>query len=77
MQRIIKLYTFGHYQRILTLIFGIILIFSFISRLYAQNATFRAGASTANITPALGSGIVGNFGIPPPANFVHDELQKY
>ncbi|OYZ31873.1 MAG: hypothetical protein B7Y24_08205 [Sphingobacteriales bacterium 16-39-50] len=44
------------------------------SRLYAQNVTFRAGASTANITPPLGSGIVGNFGIPPPANYVHDEL---
>jgi neutral ceramidase len=74
MQRIIKLATFGHYQRMLTLIFGFILIFSFDSQLYAQNATFMAGASTANITPALGSGIVGNFGIPPPANFVHDEL---
>ncbi len=74
MQRIIKLATFGHYQRMLTLIFGFILIFSFDPQLYAQNATFMAGASTANITPALGSGIVGNFGIPPPANFVHDEL---
>lgn len=40
----------------------------------AQQAVFRAGASTANITPPLGSGIVGNFGIPPPANHVHDEL---
>jgi neutral ceramidase len=74
MQRIIKLSTFGYYQGILTLILGFILIFSFDSRLHAQNAAFRAGASTANITPPLGSGIVGNFGIPPPANYVHDEL---
>ena len=74
MQRITKFYTYGHYLRLLTLIFGFILIFSFDSWLYAQNATFRAGASTANITPPLGSGIVGNFGIPPPANYVHDEL---
>lgn len=35
---------------------------------------FRAGASTSNITPALGKGIVGNFGIPPPATHVHDQL---
>ena len=48
------------------------LLFPFLST--AQNTTFRAGASTANITPPLGSGLVGNFGIPPPANYVHDEL---
>jgi len=74
MQRIIKFYAYGHYLRLLTLILGFILILSFDSRLYAQNATFRAGASTSNITPPLGSGLVGNFGIPPPANYVHDEL---
>lgn len=74
MQRIIKFYAYGHYVRLLTLIFGFILIFSFDSWLYAQNVVFRAGASTANITPPLGSGLVGNFGIPPPANYVHDEL---
>ena len=44
------------------------------SALYAQSVVFRAGASTANITPPLGSGLVGNFGVPPPANYVHDEL---
>lgn len=33
-----------------------------------------AGAATANITPWLGDGLVGNFGTPPPAKFVHDEL---
>lgn len=35
---------------------------------------FQAGAATANITPPLGGGLVGNFGTPPPANHVHDEL---
>jgi neutral ceramidase len=35
---------------------------------------FKAGAATANITPFLGGGIVGNYGNPPPAAHVHDEL---
>lgn len=35
---------------------------------------FEAGAATANITPFLGGGLVGNFGAPPPAAHVHDEL---
>ncbi len=42
---------------------------------FSQETVFRAGASTSNITPPLGSGIVGNFGNPPPAMYVHDELQ--
>jgi hypothetical protein len=50
------------------------LIFCFSNLSFGQNKTFRAGASTTNITPPLGEGIVGNFGIPPPANHVHDEL---
>ena len=33
-----------------------------------------AGAATANITPWLGDGLVGNFGTPPPAKSIHDEL---
>ncbi|MEX2568893.1 MAG: neutral/alkaline non-lysosomal ceramidase N-terminal domain-containing protein [Cyclobacteriaceae bacterium] len=37
---------------------------------------FLAGASTSNITPSLGKGIVGNFGKPPPAVHVHDELHS-
>lgn len=41
---------------------------------FSQNKVFLAGASTTNITPPLGAGIVGNFGIPPPAAHVHDEL---
>ncbi len=35
---------------------------------------FLAGAATANITPWLGDGLVGNFGTPPPAKYIHDEL---
>lgn len=35
---------------------------------------FRAGASLSNITPPLGEGIVGNFGTPPPAKHIHDQL---
>lgn len=42
--------------------------------LLAQTPVFKAGAATVNITPALGGGIVGNFGVPPPAAYIHDEL---
>lgn len=35
--------------------------------------TFRAGAATSNITPALGGGIVGGFQ-PIPSTHIHDEL---
>jgi len=44
--------------------------------LFAQNTTtgLQAGAATSNITPFLGGGIVGNFGNPPPAEYIHDEL---
>ena len=34
-----------------------------------------AGAATSNITPWLGGGVVGNFGTPPPAKYIHDELK--
>jgi len=37
---------------------------------------FKAGASKSNITPFLGGGLVGNFGTPPPATNVHDELHS-
>ncbi|MBM3859498.1 MAG: hypothetical protein FJ395_07610 [Verrucomicrobia bacterium] len=39
-----------------------------------QKKQFMAGAATSNITPWLGDGLVGNFGTPPPAKHVHDEL---
>jgi len=35
---------------------------------------FRAGAAVSNVTPPLGEGIVGNFGTPPPAEHIHDQL---
>ncbi len=36
--------------------------------------SFMVGAATSNITPWLGDGLVGNFGTPPAAKYVHDEL---
>lgn len=39
-----------------------------------EGKVFRAGASLSNITPPLGMGIVGNFGNPPPAEHIHDQL---
>jgi len=39
-----------------------------------EEKPFLVGAATANITPWLGGGLVGNFGTPPPAKYVHDEL---
>src|ERR1043166_6181205 len=44
-------------------------------RLHAQSAprVFRAGAATSNITPLLGSAIIGGF-VPFPSTHVHDEL---
>lgn len=35
---------------------------------------FQAGAAISNITPWLGGGLVGNFGTPPAAEYVHDQL---
>ncbi len=63
----------------------ILLIFISIQAVNAQIGTsakksnnpekvFKAGAATTNITPFLGGGLVGNYGTPPPANHVHDEL---
>jgi neutral ceramidase len=34
---------------------------------------FRAGAATSNITPFIGAGIVGGWGVPPSTH-IHDEL---
>jgi neutral ceramidase len=39
----------------------------------SQNKVFRAGAATSNITPPLGEGIVGGWGVPP-ATHIHDQL---
>ncbi len=35
---------------------------------------FKAGVSSSDITPPLGLGIVGNYGNPPPARHIHDQL---
>ena len=40
----------------------------------AEKKPFLAGAASSNITPWLGDGLVGNFGTPPPAETIHDEL---
>lgn len=59
------------------------ILFLFFTHLHSINAQervsdkiFKAGASTTNITPYLGGGIVGNFGGPPEAKYVHDELHN-
>jgi neutral ceramidase len=39
----------------------------------AEDAVFRAGAATSNITPRLGGDIVGGF-LPIPSKHVHDQL---
>lgn len=41
---------------------------------FTQKGAFKAGASMNDITPYLGGGIVGNFGVPPAAEYVHDPL---
>src|SRR5690554_6436593 len=45
-----------------------------VNDLKAQAKIFMAGASTSNITPSLGGGLIGNFGTPPPAQHIHDQL---
>jgi hypothetical protein len=58
-------------RRILVVVF---LMWSIATPLQAQpKAKFRAGAATSNVTPPLGSSIVGGF-VPFPATHVHDEL---
>ena len=42
----------------------------------SSEKVFKAGAATNNITPPLGGGIVGNFGTPPEAVHVNDELHN-
>jgi len=59
---------------------GIALFGALCTPLLAESAApsktkqFRAGVATSNITPWLGGGLVGNFGKPPRAQYVHDEL---
>src|SRR5690554_5010662 len=54
---------------------GLVFLLLFtVSDLKAQGEIFKAGASISNITPSLGGGIIGNFGNPPPAQHIHDQL---
>ena len=46
----------------------------YTSFVFAQNPVFRAGASTANITPYLGEGIAGGWIPLPLATNIHDEI---
>ena len=48
-------------------------ILQLISMGHSAHAQLRAGAATSNITPELGSEIIGGF-VPFPATHVHDEL---
>ncbi len=68
------------YFRSLSCLIGLVLFGVVCATLPAEAAAasktkqLRAGVAAANITPWLGQGLVGNFGTPPPAQYVHDEL---
>ncbi len=62
------------YRRALLALTAISLLISPAVAAAPAKKTFRAGVATSNITPWLGDGLVGNFGTPPPAKYVHDEL---
>ncbi len=63
----------GEYFIPLRILSGIyMLLFQFPA--YAQQVVFRAGASTANISPSLGEGIAGGWMPLPLATHIHDEL---
>lgn len=51
-----------------------VFLFCCTSAIYAQTAVFRAGASTANISPSLGEGIAGGWMPLPLSTHIHDEL---
>ena len=53
---------------------GCVLILFFQFPAFAQQTVFRAGASTANISPSLGEGIAGGWMPLPIATYIHDEL---
>jgi hypothetical protein len=63
-------------SKILFLLLTILTLQVICSALYArkQPYTLQAGASFSNITPYLDGGIVGNYGVPPEAKYIHDEL---
>ena len=62
------------HQRASLILTTILLLVAPLLALAADKKPFRAGVATSNITPWLDDGLVGNFGTPPPAKYVHDEL---
>src|SRR5690606_41126143 len=68
----------GYFNRLGSEIFKMTLLMFFLLLTVAdakdQGKVFKAGASISNITPSLGGGIIGNFGNPPPAQHIHDQL---
>lgn len=60
--------------RFLSVCMASIFLLCFTSFVLAQNPVFRAGASTANITPYLGKGIAGGWNPLPLATNIHDEI---
>jgi hypothetical protein len=66
-----------HHKNVVLLIIGFVFLQPLLGSAPGQAKqpppTFRAGAATSNITPPLGSDIIGGFA-PFPATHVHDEL---
>jgi len=62
------------HQRASLILTTILLLVAPLLALATDKKPFRAGVATSNITPWLDDGLVGNFGTPPPAKYVHDEL---
>jgi len=62
------------YRFALSMLMTILLLAASAAAQSPDKKPLLAGVATSNITPWLGGGLVGNFGIPPPAKYVHDEL---
>lgn len=62
------------YRIALSILMAISLVVASAAAQSPGKKQFLAGVATSNITPWLGDGLVGNFGTPPPAKYVHDEL---
>ena len=62
------------YRFALSMLITILLLAASAAAQSPDKKPLLAGVATSNITPWLGDGLVGNFGTPPPAKYVHDEL---
>lgn len=76
MKTIIKISSCTNIKSLKKLCLTGILLISFNSIICAQSSIFRAGASTANISPPLGEGIAGGWMPLPLATQIHDELHS-